>query len=80
MKISKIILCGNSGNNAVFLEYNLPPNFVGDVTLNFGQGGVCRAWMSEKKPITYRENGFNEKKVLDILKNSVNIVSNNSVF
>jgi hypothetical protein len=77
MKISKIILCGCNGNNGIFLEYDLPPNFTGEVYFNFGQGGSCRAKLTRTDQLVATENGFNEKKYLDILKNS-SILGENS--
>lgn len=78
MKISKIILCGSNGNNGVFLEYDLPSNFTGEINFNFGQGGFCGATKSEINKLSCTENGFNEKKYLDILKNSSILLGNNT--
>jgi len=78
MKISKIILCGNNGNNGIFLEYDLPPNFHGEITFNFGQGGFGGACKISKNQIPPTENGFNEKKYLDFLKNSSILLGNNT--
>lgn len=78
MKIDKIILCGNNGANEFFVEYNLPSNFTGEVNFNFGQGGLCGAWKKDKNPLRSIENGFNEKKYLDILKNSCIVIGNNA--
>ncbi len=79
MKISKIILCGNNGNNAIFLEYDLPGNFTGDVNFTFGQSGFCGAWKYDKNRLVVKENGFNEKISLDFLKNSFNMANNSSI-
>ncbi len=70
MKIDRIILCGNNGANEIYIEFNLPMSYTGEVSFNFGQGGLCGAWKKDQTPL--------EKKYLDILKNSVMLASNTS--
>ena len=78
LKIDRIILCGTNGSNEIFIEYQLPFNFTGEVNFNFGQGGICGAWKTDRKRLAETPNGFNEKKYLDILKNNCMIVGNNN--
>jgi hypothetical protein len=62
----------------VFLEYEVPSNFSGVINFAFGHGGFCDAWKSERGKLQTTDNGFNEKKYLDILKNPIIMLSNNT--
>jgi hypothetical protein len=66
MKVDRIIVCGNNGLGEELVEYPVPGNFTGQVTLHFGCGGFCGAWQDQRRPF--------EKK-LDISANSVRIAN-----
>jgi hypothetical protein len=78
LKISKIILCGNNGNNGIFLEYDLPSNFHGEISFNFGQGGFGGACKINRNQLFPAENAFNEKIFLDISRKDSILVGNNT--